>query len=68
MGSNSSGNTSTVLDRVLALEIARVTESAAVAAADLRGLGDEKAADQAAVDAMRREMNKLPTQMEKFHL
>jgi fructose-1,6-bisphosphatase II / sedoheptulose-1,7-bisphosphatase len=56
----SSSNTSTVLDRVLALEIARVTERAAVAAAYLRGRGDEKAADQAAVDAMRREMNNLP--------
>jgi fructose-1,6-bisphosphatase II / sedoheptulose-1,7-bisphosphatase len=59
MGSSSSNNTSTVLDRVLALEIARVTERAAVAAAYLRGRGDEKAADQAAVDAMRREMNNL---------
>src|SRR5262249_48057226 len=52
--------TSTALDRILALEIARVTERAAVAAARLRGRGDEKAADQAAVDAMRREMNNLP--------
>ena len=51
---------STVLDRILSLEIARVTERAAVAAARLRGRGDEKAADQAAVDAMRREMGKLP--------
>ena len=51
---------STVLDRILSLEIARVTELAAVAAARLRGRGDEKAADQAAVDAMRREMGKLP--------
>jgi len=49
-----------LLDRILSLEIARVTERAAVAAAKLRGRGDEKAADQAAVDAMRREMNKLP--------
>ena len=48
------------LDRVLSLEIARVTERAAVAAANLRGRGNEKAADQAAVDAMRRELNKLP--------
>jgi fructose-1,6-bisphosphatase II / sedoheptulose-1,7-bisphosphatase len=60
MGASTSSNTSTVLDRVLALEIARVTERAAVAAAYLRGRGDEKAADQAAVDAMRREMNNLP--------
>lgn len=47
-------------ERVLSIEIARVTERAAVAAAHLRGRGDEKAADQAAVDAMRREMNALP--------
>ncbi|KHJ55041.1 fructose 1,6-bisphosphatase [Aureimonas altamirensis] len=47
------------LDRVLSIEIARVTERAAVAAALWRGRGDEKAADQAAVDAMRRELNKM---------
>jgi fructose-1,6-bisphosphatase II / sedoheptulose-1,7-bisphosphatase len=58
--SPSSSKTSTMLDRILALEIARVTERAAVAAARLRGRGDETAADQAAVDAMRREMNNLP--------
>src|SRR5690242_20360324 len=46
-------------ERMLSIEIARVTERAAVAAAHLRGRGDEKAADQAAVDAMRREMNAL---------
>ena len=51
--------TSQLLDRVLTLEIARVTEKAAVAAARLRGRGDEKAADQAAVDAMRSELNAL---------
>ena len=49
-----------VLDRILALELARVTERAAVAAAHERGRGDEHAADQAAVDAMRRELNALP--------
>ena len=48
------------LDRILTLELVRVTERAAVAAARLRGRGDEKAADQAAVDAMRRELNRLP--------
>ncbi len=48
------------LDRILTLEIARVTERAAVAAARLRGRGDEKEADQVAVDAMRQELNKLP--------
>src|SRR5215472_11717545 len=50
----------TMLDRILSIEIVRVTERAAVAAARLRGRGNEKEADQAAVDAMRREMNKLP--------
>jgi len=55
-----SGKTATMLDRILSIEIVRVTERAAVAAARLRGRGNEKDADQAAVDAMRREMNKLP--------
>src|SRR3954470_4424972 len=49
-----------VIERILSLEIVRVTERAAVSAARLRGHGNEKAADQAAVDAMRRELNKLP--------
>ena len=49
----------TMLDRILSIEIVRVTERAAVAAARLSGRGNEKDADQAAVDAMRREMNKL---------
>jgi len=49
-----------MLERILTLEIVRVTERAAVSAARLRGRGNEKAADQAAVDAMRRELNKLP--------
>ena len=49
-----------VLERILTLEIVRVTERAAVSAARLRGRGNEKDADQAAVDAMRRELNKLP--------
>jgi len=48
------------IERRLALELARVTERAAVAAARLRGRGDEMAADQAAVDAMRDELGKLP--------
>jgi fructose-1,6-bisphosphatase II / sedoheptulose-1,7-bisphosphatase len=47
------------LERALALEIARVTERAAVAAARLRGRGAEKRSDQAAVDAMRRELSGL---------
>jgi fructose-1,6-bisphosphatase II / sedoheptulose-1,7-bisphosphatase len=49
-----------LLERILTLEIVRVTERAAVSAARLRGHGQEKPADQAAVDAMRRELNKLP--------
>src|ERR1700716_1348 len=51
----------TTLDRILSIEIVRVTERAAVAAARLSGRGNEKDADQAAVDAMRRELNKLAT-------
>jgi fructose-1,6-bisphosphatase II / sedoheptulose-1,7-bisphosphatase len=43
----------------MSLEIARVTEQAAIAAAGFRGRGNESAADQAAVDAMRRELNRL---------
>src|SRR6201981_145196 len=49
-----------MLERILSLEIVRVTERAAVSAARLRVRGEEKAADQAAVDAMRRELNNLP--------
>ena len=47
------------LDRILTIELVRVTERAAVAAARLRGRGDEMAADQAAVNAMRGELNRL---------
>ncbi len=50
------------LDRGLTIEIARVVERAAVAAASLRGRGDEAAADQAAVDAMRAELGRLPVE------
>jgi fructose-1,6-bisphosphatase II / sedoheptulose-1,7-bisphosphatase len=46
-----------VMDRNLALEAVRVTEAAALSASLLMGRGDEKAADQAAVDAMRRALN-----------
>ncbi len=46
-------------DRNLALETVRVTEAAAIASARLMGRGDEKAADQAAVDAMRNALNAL---------
>jgi fructose-1,6-bisphosphatase II / sedoheptulose-1,7-bisphosphatase len=47
-------------DRMLSLGLARVSEAAAIAAAKLIGSGDEKAADQAAVNAMRNELNMLP--------
>ena len=46
-------------DRMLSLGLARVSEAAAIASADLIGRGDEKAADQAAVNAMRDQLNKL---------
>ena len=46
-------------DRLLSLGLARVSEAAAIAATKFIGAGDEKAADQAAVDAMRDELNKL---------
>jgi fructose-1,6-bisphosphatase II / sedoheptulose-1,7-bisphosphatase len=48
------------MDRNLALEAVRVTEAAALSASRLMGRGDEKAADQAAVDAMRDALNSLP--------
>ncbi|MEQ8653626.1 MAG: class II fructose-bisphosphatase [Kiloniellales bacterium] len=48
------------MDRNLALESVRVTEAAALAASRLMGRGDEKAADQAAVTAMRVALNSLP--------
>lgn len=47
------------LDRMLTLDLARVTEAAAIAASRLIGRGNERAADQAAVDAMRRALNTL---------
>ena len=50
---------SSVLDRVLVLEMVRVTEAAAIAASKLVGRGDEKAADAAAVEAMRAALNGL---------
>jgi len=46
-------------DRMLSLGLARVSEAAAIASAKLIGCGDEKAADQAAVDAMRTQLNML---------
>ena len=50
---------SDILDRVLVLEMVRVTEAAAMAASKLIGRGDEKAADAAAVEAMRRAFDDL---------
>jgi len=55
----SSTPASKVLDRVLVLEMVRVTEAAAIGAAALIGRGDEKAADAAAVEAMRTAFNEL---------
>ena len=51
---------SSVLDRVLVLEMVRVTEAAAIAASKWIGRGDNDSADDAAVEAMRTELNKLP--------
>jgi len=48
------------LDRVLVLEMVRVTEAAAIAASNWIGRGDNDSADAAAVEAMRAELNKLP--------
>jgi fructose-1,6-bisphosphatase II / sedoheptulose-1,7-bisphosphatase len=50
---------SKVLDRVLVMEMVRVTEAAAISASTLVGRGDEKAADAAAVEAMRAALNEL---------
>ena len=50
---------SSVLDRVLVLEMVRVTEAAAIAASQLIGRGDEDAADAAAVEAMRKAFDTL---------
>ena len=51
---------SSVLDRVLVLEMVRVTESAAMAASKWVGRGENDAADDAAVEAMRAALNELP--------
>lgn len=53
------GSESSTIDRMLTLEIVRVTEQAAIAAANVRGRGDERLADEAAVVAMRTELNRL---------
>jgi fructose-1,6-bisphosphatase II / sedoheptulose-1,7-bisphosphatase len=57
MGCSSASN---VLDLLLVLEMVRVTEAAAISASRLIGRGDEKAADAAAVEAMRAALNELP--------
>ena len=55
------------IERFLALDLARVTERAAVAAARLRGRGDEKAADEAARRTMRAEIERLPDRGTRRH-
>src|SRR5947208_9521431 len=52
-GATAEGRVSSRPDRNLALELVRVTEAAALAAARMVGRGDKEGADQAAVDAMR---------------
>lgn len=59
MSEQKSTPASHVLDRVLVLEMVRVTEAAAIAASKLIGRGDEKAADAAAVEAMRKAFDEL---------
>ena len=51
-----------MLNRILSIEIARVTEAAAIAAAAYRGRGEERQADQVAVDAMRSALNRIEMQ------
>jgi fructose-1,6-bisphosphatase II / sedoheptulose-1,7-bisphosphatase len=53
------GRLSPAIDRTLTLELVRVTEHAAMAAAAWRGKGDEKAADRAAVESMRDELSRV---------
>jgi fructose-1,6-bisphosphatase II / sedoheptulose-1,7-bisphosphatase len=53
-------SSASALDRVLVLEMVRVTEAAAIAAAQWIGRGDNDAADAAAVEAMRAALNELP--------
>jgi len=55
-------DTDTLMDRNLALELARVTEAAALAASKQVGRGDKVEADQVAVDAMRDALNSLHIQ------
>ena len=55
------------MERNLALEVVRVTEAAALASARLMGRGDNIAADQAAVTAMRKALNYRPVQGARRH-
>lgn len=59
LGGNAMGDVTEFQDRLLSLGLARVSEAAAIASARLIGRGDEKAADQAAVNAMREQLNLL---------
>ena len=52
-------------DRMLSLGLARVSEAAAIAAARQIGRGDQKLADQVAVDAMRTQLNMLAIEFEQ---
>ena len=56
---NDASMSQAIIDRSMTLEIVRVTERAAIAAAGWRGKGDEKAADAAAVEGMRSELEKV---------
>ena len=56
---NTANNVNQPIERNIAMELVRVTEAAAIAAAKLIGRGDEKAADAAAVEAMRAALNEL---------
>ena len=58
--SRADSSASSVLDRVLVLEMVRVTEAAAIAASKWIGRGDNDSADAAAVEAMRMALNELP--------
>jgi fructose-1,6-bisphosphatase II / sedoheptulose-1,7-bisphosphatase len=58
-GGRAMADASEFQDRLLSLGLARVSEAAAIASAKLIGRGDEKAADQAAVNAMREQLNLL---------
>src|SRR3954454_19897982 len=59
MSDGATSQSKTRLDRNLALELVRVTEAAALAAARLIGRGDKEAADQAAVDGMRHQLRQI---------